>query len=258
MRRGRIRGEYPIFFAYGDSHDFLSAEEARNATADERIKSIWPLLVRRVLDFQGTLRSRERVNFDPEDTITELWVVLKSKDAEWSPDRGKYVTFAGVIVDREFCSIRDRSRTVQSPRNSSCRLKEYKGEANGEILTSRRSKTANDILRTSDGIQKIGSDNGREYDSCNEYAEDALDGMSRSEATSDKHHALWEAIQRLTTREATTLGKVWGLLGHDVESIFNIALWSGRFPADVRQESVRAMTKLRDFLLEIHPQPETE
>ena len=91
----------------------------------DSVRLRWPILAAfgQHHVFQDALNFRERVNFDPEDAISELWVVLAEKNDKWESERGKYITFAGVIVDRELCAIRERSRTVRSPKDSSYRIK---------------------------------------------------------------------------------------------------------------------------------------
>src|SRR4051812_9532283 len=106
----RIRDKYPLFYAYGDKHTFLDDEAAVKATTEERIRSIWPFFVGRVLGFVESLKPRERVNFDPEDILSSLWIALAEKDDQWTLERGKYITFAGIIMDRELFAIRDLAR----------------------------------------------------------------------------------------------------------------------------------------------------
>lgn len=83
MIRKRLGDEFPMFDAYGDRPAFLSAEEAVVATTAERIRGVWPFLMRRVLDFQAKLKPRERVNFDPEDTLAALYVAIAERDGKW-------------------------------------------------------------------------------------------------------------------------------------------------------------------------------
>jgi hypothetical protein len=102
-----------------------------------------------VLKFADTLRPRDLANYDPEDVLTELYLaLLLEKDHKWEPERGKYLTFAGTkVVENELHAIRDRSHTVHSPRNSSCRLKQYEPAQVGGTLSGRKAKTFADIRR---------------------------------------------------------------------------------------------------------------
>lgn len=71
--------------------------------------------MRKSLSFHRTLKAQNRVNFDPEDILAELYVAISLRDHKWTPDRGEYITFVGAIIDRELYAIGDRARTVESP-----------------------------------------------------------------------------------------------------------------------------------------------
>jgi hypothetical protein len=250
--RERIRDRYPIFYAYGDEHEFLDAEAAAAATPESRIQSIWPFIVKRVLSFQSTLKAIERANCDAEDTLTELWIALREKDRLWSPDRGKYITFAGVVIDRELCAIRDRARTVHSPRNSSCRLKEYRAEEADGTISARRRKTFDDIRRTSEGIQPIVEP---ATTSARTLGEDHdADALTSQEERHESIDALKAAIKRLTAFEARVVGKMAGLWGQAPQSVWRIAWEAQRDPSEVRRAYSRAWRKIKVHLIEIdHP-----
>ena len=248
QRRDRIRDKYPIFSAYGSEHEFLTPEAAIAATPEARIKSIWPFIVRRVIRFQESLKPRERANFDHEDTLAELWVALAEKDSEWTPERGKYITYAGVIIDRELCSIRDKARTVHSPRNSSCRLKEYRAEEQGGSITPRRAKTANDIRRTTESVQAFSFTMDRPKGS------DPVSMLSDGEATAEMLAALKLAIRVLPAFEANVIGRSAGLWGREPQSVYQIAWETGRDQTEVRQAKARAFNLIRLHLSSIrHP-----
>ena len=255
QRRDRIRDRYPIFSAYGGEHEFLTTEAAIAATPEARIRSIWPFIVRRVIKFQESLKHRERANFDHEDTLTELWVALAEKDSEWSPDRGKYITFAGVIIDCELCAIRDKARTVHSPRNSSCRLKKYRAEEQSGTISGRRLKTANDIRRTSDGIGPISPGHSREATSIGVIHHDPAVVLAGREATEETIDALKVAIKAtLTPFEASVLGRLAGLWGRTPQTVWQMAWETGHDQGDIRRAKSRAFAKVRRHLLSIrHP-----
>lgn len=241
-----MRYRYPALNAYGSKHKFLSDEEAVAASAEERIRSIWPFLVKRIMSFQATLSPRDRVNFDHDDVLVELWVSLRENDAEWTPERGRYITFAGAIIERELCAIRDRARTVESPRNSSCRMKEYAREEAAGVLTDRRARTAQDIKRTSEGIKAIG----------NTYADVRIDHLEDPDTLAERHEEIEESrgmIRRaianaLTVEEASVLGRISGLWGQEGATAWRIAFESGRDVMEINRIAARARKKLRDYI----------
>lgn len=252
MKRASV-DKYPVFRALGDQQEFLDSAAAETASRDERIRSIWPFIVRRSRQFYYTLKPRERVNFDPEDTLTELWVALAERDHKWEPAKGKYITFAGTIIDRELCAIRDKSRTVESPRNSSCRMKEYiKEEESGEISAGRL-KTANDIRRTGDSAQSIGGDDGAV--GLSDTGEgDPIDILTGLEVSRERLDAIKRAIRTLEPFEASVIGNLSGLWGLPQESVFWLAWKTGRDMSEIRQAKSSAIAKIRDYLLSIdHP-----
>lgn len=246
--RNRIKDQYPVFQAFGDQFEFLDVESAVNATPEDRIKSIWPFIVRRVLHFHATLKARECANFDPEDTITELWVKLRMKDSDWIPERGKYITFAGTIIDRELCSIRDRSRTVESPRNSSCRQKEYNQGILEGTITQKRLKTANDIVRTNEGIKPIIPSSGRRIDISQSDSSDPANIVAEQESVENSASMLRQALRCLEPAEAMVVGKLNGLWGKKTQTVHEIAWESGREESEVRSLHVHAIAKLQGFL----------
>ena len=248
----RIRDKYPLFYAYGEKHKFLDKEGALGATAEGRIKSVWPYIVRRVLSFERILKPRERANFDVEDIVAELWVALASKDDQWTPDRGKYITFAGVIIERELCSIRDKARTVQSPRNSSCRLKKYREEEAAGTLTERRRLTAADISRTCTIAGAIGSrGTGEDEDRGPEptVTDNPLATLAERERADGIREGLREALSRLTPIESEVITRSAGL-GVEAVTTSELALAVGRTEKEVRRAKERAMAKVRKRLAE--------
>lgn len=264
-RNERIREKYPFLYAYGDTHAFLAVEEAVNATTEARIRSIWPFIVKRVLAFAESLKPRERVNFDPEDVLSELWVALAEKDHKWTPERGKYITFAGTIIDREFCSIRDRSRTVESPRNSSCRMKAYAKEEEDGSITPRRLKTSNDIRRTGDNTSRIAHGDKLSSESGESEAmvlcgntKEPLEIVAESEGVAISLDAVKRAIRLLPPFEALVMGRLSGLWGKPKQSTWEIAWHTGREESEVRRAKSRAILRIRRHLISIsHPAAES-
>lgn len=249
----RIRDKFPLFAAYGGKHKFLSHKESIAATPAERIRSIWPFLFDRVMKFDKTLKPRERVNFDAEDTMLELYVTLLVKDSGWVPSKGKYITYAGTIVDRELCSIRDRSRTVESPRNSSGRMKEYLAEEEAGELTARRRITAAQIKGTNciSQIPVAPGDALAPWDS----GGDPCESMTTAEKNAVLSEAVSSSIRKaLTPYEASVVGKAFGLWGNTPKKTLGISWETAHDPIEVRRAKVSALWKIREYLASInHP-----
>ena len=55
--RSYYRQKYPVIYAYGPKQAFLSTDEAIGATVEDRIRSVWPFLVHRVIQFQAGLNA---------------------------------------------------------------------------------------------------------------------------------------------------------------------------------------------------------
>ncbi|SIO37654.1 hypothetical protein SAMN05444166_4207 [Singulisphaera sp. GP187] len=250
----RLRDRRPLFYAYGAEHEFLSTEKAASATPEERIRSIWPFLVRKVNEFAKTLKPRELVNFDHEDILSELWAAVAKRDHKWTPERGKYITFAAVIVDRELCSIRDRARTVQSPRNSSCRIKEYQAEAENGAISARRLKTMGDIMRTGDGTTQIGPGSQGDAPVCEERWVDPAQVLIGEESSASYREAIRSAFRSLSAIECLVMSRLNGLGGRPKQSVWKFAWMNSMDESEVRSIRSNATQKIRQHLTAIrHP-----
>lgn len=241
-----LKARHPLLFAYGDEQVFLTTEEAVAATREERIRSVWPFICRRVLEFCKTLKPRERACLDPEDALAEIWIELAQKDGKWEPERGKYITFVGTLVEHRLFALRDEVRTVRSPRNSSCRLKEYQAEQDAGLLSEKRAKTADDIRRSLGEFEPIlqnDVDNGG-------------DPSAEAEAEERKSLARKALIRALRSPgispyEAALIGKSAGLWGQPAKTIAEISRESGECPDRLKRDRSRAFAKIRDRLREL-------
>lgn len=249
----RIRERYPILNSYGTKHVFLTDAETANATTEERIRGIWPFIVSRVLAFDATLKGRERVNFDPEDVLAEIWVVLAEKDPLWTLERGKYITYAGVIIDRELYAIRDKARTIHAPRNSSGRMRQYREEETEGTITDRRAKTANDVRRTATGMADL-CDEANAGLLQGQASEAPFDILAWAETTAENLDAIKAGVRLLTNFEAMVVGRLSGLWGQPPASVWLIAYENCCEQVDVRRAKDRAKLKIRKHLNAInHP-----
>jgi DNA-directed RNA polymerase specialized sigma subunit len=245
-RRGRaLREQYPATFLFGEGKIRpLSHEEAIAATPHERIRSVWPFLVRSVLKFADTLRPRDLANYDPEDVLLELYATLLEKDDKWEPERGKYLTFAGSVVENELHAIRDRSHTVHSPRNSSCRLKQYEqAQAEGK-LDKRKERTFASIRRV------IGEHESIEGEASLPAAKDTAEVVLRREELKSVNSAVLAGLMMLTIEEADILGRSYGLWGSRELPLDKIAERTRRTLDSVKKIKARAQDKIRARLAE--------
>src|SRR4051794_14286590 len=65
----RSKAKYPLFYAYGESPRRLTKADAVGATTEERIASVWFMVIGMILSYRRTMRPREAANFDPEDAL---------------------------------------------------------------------------------------------------------------------------------------------------------------------------------------------
>lgn len=256
----RIRDRYPIFGAFLGQKNFLSIEEAAAATRDQRIESVWPFIVRRVLSFNSTLKPRERSNFDAEDVLSEIWVELSEKDGDWNPERGKYITFVGKLIDRHFCTIREKARTVHSPRNASCRTKEYQEEEAAGSLTEARRKTFADIRRTGEAMgsishsDRIGDPAEGQQFLADESSMDPLDFAASSFDADLCRDAARQAMRGLTPPEAKVISLLYGFGGRRPMTLWDIAFDAQEDVNEVRKIANAAQRKIKRHLTDLsHP-----
>jgi hypothetical protein len=242
--------DHPVFFAFGKYHKFLTIEEASVATPEERISSIWPFIVKQSIIFLGTLHTRELVNFDADDVLLEIWIELRQKDCKWDPAIGSYISFCGKLIHHLFIRLRERSRTVESPRNTNCRIKEYMAiEQEGRRLSQVRAKNQRDIRRTVGGTSHMGM-----FVPEQEGGEPPDRDFLHEENVHLGDEGLRESLARLSPCEAAVLGRLHGLWGSPVLSVFETARELGKTTRAVRQIYELACAHVRDYLeSEFHP-----
>lgn len=157
MSQEKPNKDHATFFAFGRYHKFLTPEEAKKATPDERIRSIWPLITRKVLLAQKNMTTRELAAYDPEDLVMEVYVALRERDSLWVPEDGEYKSFAAPIIDHALADIRDVARTVHSPASSATRVKQYEDLERRGALSKRKRRTLR-AIRATISITKMGDD----------------------------------------------------------------------------------------------------
>lgn len=145
----------PIYSKYADNAKQLSTEEAIKATREERIHSVWRMMVHETRRFLSKTKYRNRANFDAEDILSELWIALAERDHWWSPERGAYTTFASTIIHHALIVIADRSPTVQCPRNSTSRIKNAQERDRNGNLSPKRAMTLQALIRVNSHISTL-------------------------------------------------------------------------------------------------------
>jgi DNA-directed RNA polymerase specialized sigma subunit len=252
MKAERLRDKYPLLKAFGEHHVFLDAPDEAKSDVNTRIQSIWPFMVRRVIRFYKSLKPREKANCDIEDLLLELCAMLIENDKHWDIGRGRYITFAGKLIAHELLAVRDRSRTVHSPRNASSRIKEYKASAEEGTLSERRRETFEQLSRTIDNIKAMpNTDLGLHYE------DDRLEDVDQRDLDANAKKLLAKAIKRLPPAESLVVGWSSGLWGSGYCTHEEIAKKLQRDVEEVREMKAAAYAKIRWYINARRKQAET-
>lgn len=247
--------KYPICSMFGEKPRRLTVEEATTVTPDRRIESVWLFLIRKTLRFVDSLYGTESANCDVEDVLVELYIELKKKDAKWEPERGRYITFAAKIAQRHLSSLRDKLRTVQSPRNSLSRLQRYEREISEGTITDERRETYRFIKSaylpygdSADLSQAIKLNHRSGQD-----VETETDVFNRESGRLANDAVTW-GLMALTTFESRVLGMCNGLYGQPSLTVTEIAERTGKSRDEVKKARDEAVRKVKDRLLAMgHP-----
>lgn len=249
----------PIYNMFGVHPRQLTADEAITATTDQRIASVWRFLVRKAIQFCGKLQWPEAANCDVEDVLMELYIELRNKDHKWEPSRGRYITFAGSLASRFFSSFRDSMRTVEAPRNSASRMKEYERDIETGKITDNRLETYGHIQRATFNYGSMDA-NGN------------AGGPLRTGGPSDKdtevelreqqrlvNDAVTWGIMALTPFQSQVLGMSNGLWGKEAMTTGQIAERTGKTRDQVKEAKDVAFRKVKERLLSMgHPAVESD
>lgn len=215
-----------------------------NATVEERIESVMPMIRSRSIRFVRSLSARKRANYGVDDTISQLWLALRVRDDKYRPADGDYVAFARRIIRNELCDILDRSGTVQAPRNHTDRLKEYQKESDAGTITPARAATFELVRRVSAGQPfRLAEDSDKGHDRRPDVV---------AEGNEEARHAvrvMVEAIGSLTPREARVIGMKYGLWGQPERTLGQIAAETGWKPGTVKNARRSAHEKIKARLL---------
>lgn len=208
--------EYPSIFCFGSKVEFLSVSQIEKATPGERLASVWPFIVGQTMRFHSRMKPQEAAVFDIEDILHEIAAEVLLKNDKWDPKRGTYTAFVGRIMKNAMLGIRERSHTVQSPRNSTCRTKEYASERDKGELTPARERTWNDILRTFGDAE-----DAYEFDIpvCDTDVPEEVQSRDTDESLTN---AICESLAVLDPMESLVVGSHYGLWGQEEKEVRDI------------------------------------
>jgi RNA polymerase sigma factor (sigma-70 family) len=243
MKTERLRQKYPMFYAFGEQQTFPTEEDLVNSDVHTRIRSIWPFAVQKVMKFHESLKPREQANTDPEDLLSDLYIMLVEKNGQWQPERGRYITYAGKLIVRELLAIRDRSRTIQSPRNATSRMKDYQACDENGTLTERRRETYGQLSRTVENAKPMPSD-GVAW----RVDDDHVEEVAERDLGEHELGLISKAIRKLPPTESLVLGWASGLWGSGFCTHQEIADRLSRSVEDVRDIKASAYAKIRWYV----------
>ncbi len=243
---------YPLVQAFCEGAAKLTTEQAMAATRDERIKSVGYFMLRQINSFASTMRPRERANFDVEDMWTELYTVVAKQDHKWDPATATYLTFVGMLVAHELEEIRNKSRTVQSPRNASLRLRAYaESRANGS-LSQRSSVTDLAIRRTISDPERSFIEGSKGETSADAFLASNCEPpevqVADKEDSRQNRIAMGKALARLDHLTASMIRMLYGLKGDGRVSIGEIAERSGVSYREAKRIIRAGLKELREIL----------
>lgn len=226
--------EYPLLYCHGNV-DF----QAEALTADDRIKSAWPFLASRVKSFYKTMKPRERSNYDPEDLMAELYIVLRHRDSKWDPERGTYLTFAATIAERHLLAVRDKALTVHAPRNSASRKRNYEEEQVGSGITEKREHTLSRIKQVLNSQEAIDPAAEIEGDSLNPHYAEAMAIIKEFIKSSN------EVVHAMSGIECAVIMRSFGLFGTEAQTIPEMAESLQECPEKLKRVKANAIVKIK-------------
>jgi len=221
----------------------------------DRLKSVEQFIRGKAASFCRTLTARERSNYDHDDIASELRLAVIEQDHGYDPRISKYITYVSAVVNHRLAFIKDHANTVESPPNSTGRIKEYQAEEENSRISPRRQKTANDIRRTKFGIISIdghgGVRKGEPDESCYLLESPlAIECPPEHRTAEAERHAeaiksAIEAVKTLRPIEAWLIGSTYGLWGQQIKTIGDLAAEGKTTPDKLSKIKSNAISKLR-------------
>ena len=231
------RREHPALYPFGTQlTTFLTADEERTASLEQRLRSSWRFMIGGVIRFSATLKPREAAVFDVEDVAQAVAERLVEKDHLWDPDRGRYSTFVAAVMVNILVACRDRARTISGPTNAAARMAFYREkEADGSLTR--------DMRRTMVRLERAMEDVSCLEIECQDPevsdAEDPIDMV-----------ALRRAIRRLDDPlKAWILVRKEGLMGNDRMSYKEIARRVGISELEAKRIARHARNEIKEWIL---------
>lgn len=209
-RRRKKKSKYSgeIMRMFGDNISFLSQEEAGSASDNERLISVWPLIIKTATRFHNNLSQHERKSADLEDIIGELAVEILNKSSKFDCKRGTFAAFVSSLIHNRLLGFREEMHVVCSPKNSTNKLREYDRECAAGTQTEKKKQTNTDIVRS-----MAPYDNKPVEDDTIVGEESPEDFFVASEEITKRVDRVSRAIQTLTPGEAYAVSVFYGLWG---------------------------------------------
>lgn len=236
-RLADLARKHPALFPFGlDEPRRLTREEEATASLEDRLRSVWPYIVRKCVRFCGRLKVRERATLSVEDAVNEVAAALAEKDSRFDPAKGRYITFAEWVAKSVLATGREKSRIVNSS-NTLGRLRRYR--AKGELDRDQRA-VVESLERTLEPVDSIVGDHtpGRGHDT-------VPDAIAAREDALREHDLLLQAFRGMDAMEAMVLARIYGIGPADPLTPAEVGRAISMSSAAVRQLEVRAKANLK-------------
>ncbi len=205
LERSAIR--YPALFPYGPvAPPRLTPEQEATASFDDRLKSVWMYLAKGVMAHSRKLNPRERANLSIEDAIQGVVEALIERDSKWSPDRGRYITFAGFVMRHALATLKEKAHTLALPSNAMLRLHTYQQLEREGRISKKQSLLLRRMLATLGEAESIDKYDRPSFDADPAAAEQRMEEVRAAEK---KVRTILRGLER--PAEAFVLSRMHGL-----------------------------------------------
>lgn len=157
--------DYPALYPFGTNLvTFLTADQERSATFEQRLASCWRYMIGRARRFASTMKVRETAVLDVEDIVQSVVERLIEKDHLWDPDRGRYSTFVDSVIVTVLTTCHEKARAVSGPSNSYSRLADYREKEQSGSLTPGMRETMTKIEKVMGDLDTLSIDSPEDHD----------------------------------------------------------------------------------------------
>jgi hypothetical protein len=147
-------------FTLIDHPEYLTPAEPMD-DASRRVMAILPFLTMKARRWLRQMPARVRHRHDIEDVLQELWAKLLDVDRHFDPAQSKYITYAGVVVDRHLQRLGDR--LCQGPRTEPLDGSLSDSQAIEPVEAMERAEASREAAHAvREGLQRLGP--GPAYD----------------------------------------------------------------------------------------------